>query len=69
MINKKECIFCRRNVNEIDYRDEKTLKKYVSSLAKIKPRKKNWLCARHQRKLAIAVKRARFLGLLPFSPG
>jgi small subunit ribosomal protein S18 len=68
MNTKKECVFCRRNINEIDYKDEKTLKKYVSSLAKIKPREKNWLCARHQRKLANAVKRARFLGLLPFSP-
>lgn len=67
MKTQKECHFCRRNIDEIDYKDVKILQKYISGLAKIRPRKKTGLCAYHQRELARAVKRARFLGLLPFT--
>jgi len=68
MNTTKECFFCRKNLNEISYKDSRTLRRYTSGLAKIKPRKKTGLCARHQRQLARAIKRARFLGLLPFTP-
>lgn len=62
-----ECYFCRQNI-EIDFRETEILKKYLSSLMKIKSRKKTGLCAWHQRRLAQAVKRARYLGLLPYLP-
>ena len=67
MQQQKECYFCRRNIKEIDHKDTRTLRNYISGLAKIRPRKKTGLCAYHQRQLAKAVKRARFLGLLPFT--
>jgi len=60
------CYFCQRNIKEISYRDVELLKKFVSSLAKIKGRKKTGVCASHQRKLSRAIKRARYLGLLPY---
>jgi len=60
------CYFCQRNIKEIDYKDTKTLSQFISLSGKIKPRKKTGLCSRHQRKLAQAIKRARFLALLPY---
>jgi small subunit ribosomal protein S18 len=60
------CFFCQRNIKEIDYKDTKTLNQFISLLGKIKPRKKTGLCSQHQRKLAQAIKRARFLALLPY---
>lgn len=60
-----DCYFCKRNINYIDFKDTKLLRKFISSLGKIKPRKKTGLCSRHQKKLSQAVKRARYLGLLP----
>ncbi len=64
----KACYFCQHNIQEIDYKDTETLKRFISGLAKIKPKKKTGVCASHQRKLAKAIKQARFLGLLPFVP-
>lgn len=61
-----QCYFCQRNIKEINFRNTKTLERFTSTGAKIKSRKKTGLCALHQRKLAKAVKRARYLGLLPF---
>jgi small subunit ribosomal protein S18 len=60
------CYFCQRNLNEIDFKNTQLLKRYLSSLGKIKSRKKTGVCAFHQRKLKRAIKRARFLGLLPY---
>ncbi len=61
-----ECYFCRYN-KEVDFRDVDTLKRFLSLSYKIKPRKKTGVCAFHQRRLAQAVKRARFLALLPYT--
>jgi small subunit ribosomal protein S18 len=61
-----QCYFCLHNVKEIDYKDTQTLKKFLSGQMKIYPRRKTGLCAKHQRQLKKAVKRARILGLLPF---
>lgn len=61
------CFFCQKNINEIDYKDTITLKKFISGMAKIRARKKSGLCSKHQRKLTSAVKRARALGILPYS--
>jgi len=60
------CYFCQRNIKEIEFKDIKLLKKFISGLAKIRPKKKTGLCSGHQRKLARAIKQARFLALLPF---
>jgi small subunit ribosomal protein S18 len=62
------CYFCSQNAKEIDFKDVDILKKFLSAAYKIKHRKETGLCARHQRKLAQAVKRARQMSLLPYLP-
>lgn len=62
----KQCHFCTNNIRNIDYKDTQSLSKFVDAQAKILPRKQTSLCVKHQRKLALAIKRARFLALLPF---
>ncbi|MFW5830267.1 MAG: 30S ribosomal protein S18, partial [Planctomycetota bacterium] len=62
----KPCRFTRDDVFEIDYRDHRTLSRYVTAQGKIQPRKKNNVSAYYQRQLKTAIKRARFLGLLPY---
>ncbi|MFA5128981.1 MAG: 30S ribosomal protein S18 [Patescibacteria group bacterium] len=64
---RKTCHFCANNVKEIDFKDEPTLRKFISSYGKIVPRRKSGVCSKHQRKLALAIKRARILGILPFT--
>ncbi|MDD3487860.1 MAG: 30S ribosomal protein S18 [Candidatus Pacebacteria bacterium] len=61
-----QCYFCLQNKKEIDYKDVESLKRFISSQMKILPRRKTYLCAKHQRLLKKAVKRARVAGLLPF---
>jgi len=61
------CYFCQKNIKEIDYKNTELLKKFLSGLYKIKPKKKTGVCAKHQRKLSQAIKRARSLGILPFT--
>jgi small subunit ribosomal protein S18 len=61
-----QCFFCSQNLNIIDYKDVGLLKRFVSSQAKIIDPKHTGVCAGHQRQLAQAIKRARYLGLLPF---
>ena len=62
---KKVCIFCGKD-NVIDYKDAAKLKKFVSERGKILPRRITGTCAKHQRELASAIKRARNICLLPF---
>lgn len=64
---KKVCSFCVDKVTEIDYKDVAKLRRYLSERSKILPRRITGTCARHQRQLTIAIKRARHLALLPFS--
>lgn len=63
----KGCYFCINGLKEIDYKDIKTQQRFTSSYAKILPRKKTGICSKHQRKLATAIKRARFVALIPFT--
>ncbi len=63
---KKVCAFCQSKVDNIDYKDVATLKKYVTEKGKILPRRMTGVCAKHQRVLASAIKRARIADLLPF---
>ena len=64
---KKVCQFCVDKVTEIDYKDVAKLRRYVSERAKILPRRITGTCAKHQRQLTVAIKRARQIALLPFS--
>ena len=63
---KKVCQFCTDKVTEIDYKDAGKLRKFISERAKILPRRVTGTCAMHQRQLAVAIKRARTLALLPY---
>ena len=68
MRKRKICSFCVDKVDIIDYKDPVKLRPYVSSSGKIQPRRKTGVCAKHQRALAVAIKRGRHLALLPFIP-
>ena len=63
---KKVCVFCGKENNEIDYKDVAKLRKFVSERAKILPRRVTGTCAAHQRELTTAIKRARYVALLPY---
>ena len=65
---RKFCSFCTGNVEAIDYKDPGKLSRYISDRGKIEPRRKTGTCAKHQRALAVAIKRARHLALLPYVP-
>ena len=62
----QQCFFCSQNLRYIDYKEVDLLRRFVSSQMKIIDPKHTNVCAKHQRKLAEAIKRARFIGLLPF---
>ncbi len=64
---KKVCVFCSDKSNVIDYKDVNKLKRYVSERGKILPRRITGNCAKHQRALTVAVKRARHVSLLPYT--
>ena len=63
---RKICLFCSDKVKVIDYKDSSKLHRYISDRGKIQPRRKTGTCAKHQRVLALAIKRARHLALLPY---
>lgn len=65
---RKVCAFCVDKIAYIDYKDPGRLRRYVSDRGKIEPRRKTGTCAKHQRGLATAIKRARHIALLPFTP-
>ena len=65
IVKPKVCAFCVENI-AIDYKDISRLRKYISDRGKIEPRRRTGVCAKHQRRLALAIKRARFLALLPY---
>jgi small subunit ribosomal protein S18 len=64
---KKVCTFCIDNVQSIDYKDTKLLRGFMTERGKIIPRRISGNCARHQRQLTLAIKRARNVALLPFT--
>jgi small subunit ribosomal protein S18 len=63
---KRICRFCEENVAYIDYKNDKQLTKFTTEQGKIIPRRTSGVCAKHQRMLTNAIKRARILALLPF---
>ncbi|MFC2166693.1 30S ribosomal protein S18 [Acidobacteriota bacterium] len=60
------CRFCERNIRDIDYKKVDILRRYSSERGKITPRRVTGTCSYHQRKLGVAIKRARLLALLPY---
>ena len=63
---KKVCAFCADKIEHIDYKDVPRLKKFVSERSKILPRRITGTCAKHQRQLTVAIKRARHIAILPY---
>ena len=66
-MKKKVCAFCVDKAETIDYKDVAKLKKYVTERGKILPRRISGNCAKHQRALTVAIKRARVMALLPYT--
>ena len=64
---RKRCAFCADHSIKIEYKDAGQLKNYVTDRGKILPRRSTGTCARHQRRVTLAIKRARHLALLPFT--
>jgi len=65
---RKVCFFCVEREAVIDFKDSSILRRYISAEGKIEPRRKTGTCAKHQRSLTVAIKRARHLALLPYVP-
>lgn len=64
---RKICQFCVDKITEIDYKDLTRTRKYLSEKGKILPRRISGCCAKHQRQLTVAIKRARHIALLPYT--
>jgi ribosomal protein S18 len=64
---RKVCYFCSEKMDHIDYKDVNLLKKYVSEKGKIRPRRVTGNCSQHQKRLALAIKSAREMALLPYT--
>jgi len=64
---RRVCAFCVDKVQSIDYKEASRLRRYISDRGKIEPRRKTGTCAKHQRMLTLALKRARHVALLPFT--
>jgi len=64
---RKVCVFCVEKVKRIDYKDRPRLQRFLSDRARIEPRRKSGTCAKHQRMLTTALKRARYMALLPYT--
>ena len=64
---KKHCYYCSQNIFYIDYKDAELIKRFLSTQAKIMSPRRTGTCAKHQRNLAQAVERARFLALVPYT--
>jgi len=62
----KVCYFCKNKMNDIDYKDFELLRKFMTPRGKIVPRRNTGVCAKHQRRLSLAIKRAREMALLPY---
>ncbi len=66
MRRRRICRFCEEGEIYVDYKDERKLRRFITEQGKIIPRRTSGTCARHQRQLKLAIKRARHLALLPF---
>lgn len=63
---KRFCYFCKENISNIDYKNVSLLEKFISDKGKIRPKRSTGNCVQHQRKIAMAIKRARVIALIPY---
>ncbi len=63
---RKVCYFCENSIAKVDYKDDRTLLRFVTERAKMVPRRTSGTCAKHQRQLSAAIKRARFIAIVPY---
>ncbi len=68
-IRRRSCYFCKEGIDEIDYKSVNQLRRYISEKGKIRNRRVTGACRRHQRQVAVAIKRAREMALLPYVTG
>ena len=68
-LKRRSCFFCREGVEEVDYKNVGQLRRYMSEKSKIRSRRVTGACRRHQRQVAVAVKRAREMALIPYVSG
>ena len=66
---QKTCPICESGVRVVDYKDERTLSRFTTERGKILPSRLSGMCARHQRQLSTAIKRARYIAILPYIRG
>lgn len=66
--HKRTCYFCVNQLKEIDYKETQMLRRFISSYMKIVPKRRSGVCSKHQRKLATAIKQARFMAMLSYMP-
>lgn len=66
---RKTCSICESGMRNVDYKDERTLSRFITERGKILPRRISGVCSRHQRQIGTAIKRARYLALLPYIAG
>jgi len=64
---RKVCRFCENKINYTDFKDERLLRRFTTERGKIVPRRVSGNCAKHQRKLTTAIKRARYMAIMPFA--
>ena len=67
LTRRRNCYFCKNKIDEVDYKNANQLRRYVSEKGKIRSRRITGACRRHQRQVALAVKRAREMALLPYA--
>ena len=67
--SRRSCSVCEMGVRVLDYKEERTLTRFTTDTGKILPARMTGMCARHQRQLTTAIKRARYLALLPYVKG
>jgi small subunit ribosomal protein S18 len=63
---RRRCLFCEEKIAHVDYKQAEVLRSFLTDRGKIKPRRRTGTCAKHQRQLSVAIKRARHLAMLPF---
>ncbi|MDQ3992846.1 MAG: 30S ribosomal protein S18 [Actinomycetota bacterium] len=68
-MKRRNCYFCKEKVDEVDYKNTGQLRRYISEKGKIRSRRITGACRRHQRQVAVAIKRAREMALLPYVSG
>ncbi len=66
---RRSCYFCKEKIDEVDYKANNQLRRYISEKGKIRSRRVTGACRRHQRQVAVAIKRAREMALLPYVTG